>query len=406
MSTNSRPGDVLIPKVELQGDGGTITWPAESILRANMYENMMSLGFYLKFSVVDTNDALGNIDLRKGQWKGKFHFGPPGSEIRKLDDLILNSIKRVQDAGSNGSKTYELTLYNKHLYNNMTKLIQKPYEKTIGNIVKDVGKEIGIEKWKEFEDTKGVQKYLAQNFTADYLLHQLNRRAVSEQNKSSLYFTFQNKEGHNFVTLEKLFKQSPMRRMLHQNAYGSSLDLDVANPGQIINYVYPKANSFSNILLGARRQETRESAPGNHLNRKKDSNKKDTDYKSGGNRSLMRNLPGEYTQNMATAHTIPSDKSYLPDDHLTKAFPDKQSYLAFITDNCLNIQVHGDTQFTAGKMLDIKIPRNEGTTGQQEPDPQLNGNMIIIGINHEIRGNRTAPRYICHMDLLKGSHQK
>lgn len=406
MTTDSRPGDVLLPKVELQGSGGTITWDTPVIQRANIYENMMSLGFVVKYAVIDTNDALGNLNLRKGEWKGKFHFGPPGGEIRKLDDLILNSISKVENASSSGAKVYELTLFNKHLYKNLSKLIQKPYEKTIGNIVKDVGKEIGIEKWKEFEDTKGVQKYLAQNFTADYLLHQLNRRAVSERSKSSLYFTFQNKEGHNFVTLEKLFKQSPMRKILHQNAYGSNLNLDVVgDTAQCLSFIYPKSSSFSNVIMGARKQETRESAPGNHLNRKKDYNKKDTDYKSGGNKTLIKNTD-EYTKDIATAHTIPSDKSYLPDDYLTEAFPDKQSYLAFITDNCLNIQVHGDTNYTAGKMLDIRIPRNEGTTGQNSPDPQLNGNMIIVGINHEIRGNRTSPRYICHMDLLKGSHKK
>lgn len=409
MATDSRPGDVLIPKVELQGEGGNLRLLAENIQKANIYENMMSLGTFLKFTIMDTNDALGNLNLRKGVWKGKFHFNAPGSTIKKLDDLRLESIKKVQDMGSNGSKGYELTLYSAPLLTNLSKLIQKKYNKSIGNIVKDVGKEIGITKWEEFEDTKGVQEYWASNFNGDYILHQLNRRAVSNNSKSSLYFTFANykdgKEVYNFVTLEKLFKQESFRKMIHENAGGSNLRYDEENDGRIINYVYPKANSLSQLIMGSRKQESRESAPGNHRNEKKDSTKKDTDYTSGGNKTKIGDM-SEYNRNIGTAHTIPSDKSYLPDDYLTKAFPDKQSYLSFVTDNCLNIQVYGDSQYTAGKILDIKINRNEGTTGPQEPDPQLNGKMIIVGVNHEIRGNRTSPRYICHMDCLKGSHQK
>lgn len=399
-----RPGDVLIPKVSLQTDNGVINFPTEVITNATVFENMLSFGYYVKYTVNDMAGILENVNLRKGEVKGQFHFGAPGSEMRKLDDLRLQSVKNLQDMSSNGSKMYEVTLYSKELFVNLSKNIMGSYENSVGDIVKKIAKEIGIEQWKEFENTKGNQKFLAQNFKTDFLLHDLTLRAVSQENPGSLYFLFRNKEGYNFVTMEKLFKQQPLRKLLRQNAIGSSLNLDVIDPGQILNYTFPKSNSLSNMIIGARKQESRESSPGNHLNKSKTYTKKDTDYKTGGSNSFLGKVPSEYSKQIGHSHTIPSDPAYNPRNYLVENFHNKQSYASFVTDNCLNLQTHGDAVYTAGKMLDVKIPSNSGTTSGEKYDPQMNGNMLIVGVRHEIRGNRTSPRYICHMDLLKGSH--
>ena len=402
--SNVNPGDVELKKVSLITDKGYINFPLINILNASVYENMMSLGVYVKFSVSDMAGILENVNMRTGEVKGIFSFSVPGSEERKYEDLRLESIKKVQDIGYSGSKVYEVTLYSKHLFKNISKNIMGAYENSVGDIVKKIAKEIGIEKWKEFENTKGNQKFLAQNFKADYLLHDLTLRAVSQQNPSSLYFLFENKEGHNFTTLETLFKQQPLRKMVRENARGSNTKYNTMKEGQIINYVYPKSTSLSHMIMGARKQEIRESSPGNHLNNSKTYNKKDTDFTSGGKSSFLGSIQETYGKDIGHAQTIPSDPAYLPRNYLTQYAQNKQSYLSYITDNCLNIQTHGDTAYTPGKILDVNLPTNDGTTGPRKFDQQMNGKMVIVGVRHEIRGNRTSPRYICHLDLLKGSH--
>lgn len=402
--SNVRPGDVEIKKVSLQTEQGFINFPLANILYASVYETMLSLGVYVKFSVNDMAGILENVNLRTGEVKGVFNFSVPGSEERKYEDLRLESISKVQDMGSSGAKTYEVSLYSKHLFKNLSKNIMGAYENSVSEIIKKIAKEIGIEKWKEFETTKGNQKFLAQNFKADYLLHDLTLRAVSQQNPSSLYFLYENKEGHNFTTLESLFKQQPIRKMTRSNAIGSDMNLNRINPGQIISFVYPKSTSLSNMIMGARKQEVREVSPGNHLNNSKSYNNSDNNFTSGGNKSFLGSIQQTYGKDIGHTKTIPSDPAYMPRNYLNQYAQNKDSYLAFITDNCLNIQTHGDTIYTPGKLLDIQIPTNDGTTGPKKPDPQMNGKMVIVGVKHEIRGNRTSPRYICHLDLLKGSH--
>jgi hypothetical protein len=94
-------------------------------------------------------------------------------------------------------------------------------------------------------------------------------------------------------------------------------------------------------------------------------------------------------------------KSYVPD-----SVPYKQLQLASMQEQLLNMTVIGDTVLQAGKTINNNVPRIIADPNNSDNDVQISGRWLMSKVHHEIRMPTDRPRWITHLECLKGSYQE
>ena len=132
----------------------------------------------------------------------------------------------IRTSIGSGAQFYEFQFISDHAVVNATKRLSKSYVKTksnIGEMVEDLlVTELGISSEKvvkNIEGTVGSRPLLVQNSNPLAFVSRLTKEAISEENGSSEYVFFANKNGLHFRTLQSLFEREP-RGLFHNGDQG------------------------------------------------------------------------------------------------------------------------------------------------------------------------------------------
>jgi hypothetical protein len=403
MALNSyQPGDLIINDMSIAGKKIN-----NGFLSGSFYESIFMPCMVAELNFRDSDDAIfGGLNLSGGEPLDVTFQAPGGNKITYK--FLVNKPQNLEPSSSYKSRTMTLICTSEESFYaaggvDPNGYVQKSYKsKLISDNVKDVLRSyLKTSKKVNIEDTKGPQDIIAQNEKVWPFIDRIRRRAVSSKNQSSTYVFFENQNGFNFVTIESLFKGSPIKTFVQDNTTGS--DISKLTDDNIIGYELSHMfNAMDRIDRGT--MSSRFSTFNFQTNeyQKQVVQSPDMSDKSAGSRSWNSKT---FTQKFGK---YPGRNSYVPYDNrlpitnIPESTPNQLAYSGELMQNTIRLRVFGDTKLKAGDVIDAKIQRQMSTTGNPTQDTDISGTMLIASLRHMINPEGERPRYTCVLECLKG----
>lgn len=403
------PGDISVTKFTISSSRGTIDL-AQSFVSASIYESIFTPGIVADITINDTKDMLGSVKLF-GDEVVDITMATPGGVTTNYK-LGVHSLEGVTSITSSlKSKTYVLKTVSEEALYAKNNYVQKSFNTQISEIVKKLHTDyLHSKKTLEVEDTKGSQKIIFPQYSPYKAIDMVRRRAISNENKSSLYVYFETRSGDQqifkFVTIEKLFKGSSVKTFQHSDALNS--DLSNQSDNQILCLEIPNQfNSTDRIQTGGEMIVSRYNMQTQTYETKKYTPKL-KDYQSGGTGEMNSSeFTDKYRKPKGQAAPkqlyIGEDTSARPNTHIPTGAADQQAYMSALMQNSVKLRVPGDLNIKAGDVITANIPKKTATTENVSMDPILTGKFLVSRIHHDIGLAGEKPRYTCVIECIKGN---
>jgi len=408
MAEGYNPGDIIIDSFSVTSSRGKLNL-ASSFVSASIFESIFTPGIIGDIVVLDTDDQLGQLKMT-GDETVELSFKAPGGESAKYK-FALHALDDLKSSGSQKSKMYTLKVVSEEALHSKTNYIQKSFNSTISDMVKDIHKNfMKSEKEIEVEETKGKQKIIISHQNPYKATDVVRRRGISNENKSSSFVFFETRSGGNqkfkFTTIEKLFNGEVVKKFQQSDAVNSSMMNKTDN--NILAYEVPKQFSATDRIATGGKRRVSSFDVRTHTYKTKDIDTDATKYKTGGTGSYdSSEFKSKYfNPKIPPQAVIPVDTSQRPVTTIPEQTADQQAFLAALMQNAMKIKVYGDANLKAGDMVDAAIPNKVSTTSNKDTDPLLSGKFLVSRIHHQIGGAGERPRYTCVMELLKGNLEK
>jgi len=406
------PGDIAVTTFTISSDRGSLDLTS-SFSSASIYESIFTPGIVADITVLDTDDLLGKMKLF-GDESVTINFTTPGGTTANYK-LAVHKLEEVKTVTSSlKSKSYVIKLVSEESHYAKNNYVQKNFNTQISSMVKTIVKDyLHSSKKVDAEDTKGTQKILISHQNPYKAIDMVRRRAISSENKSSLFVFFETRSGSDqifkFSTIEKLFKGSAVKSFKQSDAV--STDISNKFDNQIIALEVPtQFNASDRIATGGEVKVSRFNFQTHqYISEKK--TPKLTDYTSGGSGDPNSStFTSKYRQAGAGANPnlllIGEDTSKRANTHIPTNTADQQAYIASLMQNSVKMRVPGDLNIKAGDVINADIPNKKSTTDNSANDPILSGKFLVSRIHHEIGPKGETPRYTCVIECLKGNTEQ
>jgi len=406
MVDNFIAGDISVSNFTVSSARGTLDL-TNSFAAASIFEGIFQPGILAYITVLDTDDAIGNLKI-VGDETVKITINMPDDTTTDFQFALFKLEDQEMATGTLNSKTYKLSCVSEEALHAQTNYVQKSYNGLISDAIKDLHTNyLMSNKPLNVEDTKGKQNIVIPHYSPYKAIDFLRRRSVSSQNKTSAYVYYEStdngKQAFTFSTIEKLFKQKPVKSLYQSDAVNSSIYNKPEN--NIIALEVPKSLSTVDLIkLGGKRRIS-EFEYRTHSYTTKDVDTDSTNYTTGGKGNYVSSdLKQKYLNSKNPPKSvIGSDTSQRGVTHIPDSTADLHSYISALLQNVLKMTVYGDFNLKAGAVVDINVPKKVGTTGPRENDEQLTGNFLITRIHHDIGLLGERPRYTCAVECIKGN---
>lgn len=221
-----KAGDIEIRDLILTNFVGKKLNLKKSLMQMDICEDLFSSSVSGTLRITDTNNMIEDFPI----------IGEETLEITYRTSADFKYVTRkfevygLTNKESLGDKSYVATLNfcSEEFLTNRSVLVSRSFANmTPSDIAKSVLKNIiRTKKPILVEDTIGVNTYVAPSIYPFEVIAAMTKRARSSVNvNGGAYMFFENNNGFNFVSLEKLFKQKPIEyRMGFRDSYASNLD--------------------------------------------------------------------------------------------------------------------------------------------------------------------------------------
>lgn len=404
MMNRVQEGDVVIDTLSINSRAGNLD-VSTILLYCDIYESIILPGSYAEFILRDDGNLATILPLT-GEETVTFEFTTPGKSSATFEFVAL----RIEDSATAvnmKSKVYKLICAPIEVHNSRYSTVSKAYNSNISDIVDDICKNyLKTNKSVDIEDTKGIQEvgnwwpYNKPYSAIDFM----RRRAVSADNKSSTYLFFENRDGLNFKTIEKLFAEMDIGDRSFTNDTTVQIDFSKSNFRNILAYNLPKQFDTSSKILNVRtgkfdiatlEYKTQDTKFEPNKFKAADGTMKPVNTSDFNKR---KEVPGEYRM-------IPVD-SYKPDSFITDMTPDQMSYVSQLISSSIRLHVYGDSSMTVAQGLEARITEVTKSTEPSREDQYVSGNYLIANLRHIIRPQGVKPRYTCAIEAIKGDFKE
>lgn len=395
-------GDIDLVTITLHSGQSAIDIKA-LIQSIEIFESVFEPFTTAKILIEDTTDLFGNMNLVGEELITMTATTPTITD--KSKQLIfawhLHSITdRLQ--GNGRSALYTLHCISIEATINNNRKISKGFSGKISEIattlLKDTDFGLGSKKNTFVEDTSNSTQYVSNYWTPVKNLYFLSARALSTTNQSPSYVFFENRDGFNFLSLERLYQNASIQKFIKDNS--ASTDPAIAY-NRIINFEVPIMFDYF--------ENGRDGMYASTLHTY------DITLKRFSQKEFITNLSNNITLNKSkaikqitaspTLHHINDIKSFraftnIDDNTNTEYIQQRKSILGFSKYHKLIVEVAGRSDYTVGYCVDVVIPKNTSINSTDNSrDVLLSGKYIIAEINHTING----ASYTCTMSLIKDS---
>ena len=403
MEDTYRSGDVNIQTLTIHSKAGDLN-AVQFVLSASIFESIFVPGIIAEIILRETKDLMNVLPIR-GEETMTMTWNTPSRKDRTVQ-LSIMSITDAQAQYQNRSVSYILRACSAEAFNNKTTFVQKSYNTTISSIVTDLLKnELKTTKTLDVMSTKGTQKLIFSNRNVYDAIKVLQRRAVSNADKSSLYMFFESKTGIHFTTFENMLANGEMAD-----------DIFTWDP---TNNVTTNDVGFRNMMAFERPKHfmtVEKIGEGALKTRVKRLDFRTLSYQKNDvafDPSVLKSADGSYKplnttdftskfgQN-AGKHVFITSDSFYPPTGMEDAAPNMFGGMSEYSQTAVKGYVYGDSQLSVGMKINTKIMQTSGDDTSKEEDPRLSGKYLITKLRHIIGPIDEPYRYTQAFEAVKG----
>lgn len=402
------PGDILVDDITINSPRSGSWQAARDFLSFDIFESIFAPAVMATIEVLDTKDYLGRLKIAGDESVSMAFRTPSGMSVKY--DFHLNSVKDVGIEGAMKSKTYKIECVSREALTGQGNQVQKAYNQPIDEIVSDIHKNFHNSKLPMFtEPTKGKRKFVVPNQPSLHVIENLRQEAVSSSNKGSNYMFWQTWRGFYFWSLEYMLQQGDVKVFKQENTIGSSLGKTVDD--NILSWqVKQNMDAVNRIHAGVVNQRVTTYDPHTHKYVSQDFKIDDTALNALGKGLItrMQSFVSLFPDANRTIHRVvnPSKEVDVGKSFVPASIPYKQLNLAQMQEQLMNMTVIGDPKLEPGRTVTANVPRVTSETGSTEAEPQMSGRWLISKTHHEVRRPQVRPRYVSHLECLKGAYEE
>lgn len=388
------------------------------VISIQIYEDLFSPFISGNIIVKESLDVLNALPITGQEWLD-LHVRTPTFED-KTDIKGRFFVYKISDRDYVGERNiiYKLHFISEYALKDAATIISKGYKGKISEMAKEILTDWVTEDNIGFiETTKNNNRYVSNFWTPSKNLNFLSNNAIS-MNDSPSYLSFQNREGFNFMSLDKMYKSDSVQTF-NYNFKGR----DVLGTGQAVRLVdndYKRINSiqlpdsFDNVykMTQGAFASTLHSYDVVTKEYKLDKFQYRDKFDAKTHLNDFPLTPKKMEEYFNPNSSVLTDfRQYgmfneYGDVSNYRIMQERVATLIQAEGISIRILVPGRTDYTVGQKVNVEIMKPEPTSGTDDKEDQrdntFSGNYIIGAINHVI--NRE--RHECSIELIKDSWLK
>lgn len=408
-------GDVSIDNVEVISNNGFGANIANQVVALEIYEDLFSPFISGVLAVKESLDLINLFPFVGEEYLNlRIHTPSMIGKDKTIDDQFyiykLNNRTKISDR----NVVYEIHFISREAMVDVNKSISRAYEGKISDIAKKIITDTtnGLESKKPtvIEETPNGVKFISNFWSPVKSLNYISQTAVNPNNSAG-YLFFENRNGFNFVSLEKIYNSQPVQNFIYDGFTrdfkpdGTSVR-SVEKEYQRINEVnIPQVFDYldrSKMGMFASKQIAHDITTKKYMAKNFDML---TEFP---NQKHLNTYPLVSAKNIrrSGALVINYTKYYnnfnnYADVTNSRTIQKRLSLLEQAQGSKIQIVVPGRTDYTVGSKVNVKlnkfIPIKSQDTDDDILDKMFSGNYIISSINHAI----DRDMHMCYMELIK-----
>lgn len=322
--------------------------------------------------------------------------------------FFVNSVKRGIPSNQSTGITFFLSCVSVDFIKSFNTWVSKGYNDTYDNVVKDILQNIMKTDLPvdNIDQTKGTHKIVIPKLNALNAVDFIRTRSVAINKESSPFLFFQNKRGYNFKSLASLL-ESPQQKIT-KYVYG---DMSTKHSG--VSDRFYSIISMSNDKRFDVLSKVKEGVLNNTIQqfdiitKKIDITRYEiTDhankftFKNTGSFNSTKFLD-EFGKGTGTSffYVVDSDR---PETFFSSSLGPKTAYAYLMHQNMVSIEVFGNSDLTAGDLIQLDVDHQVSTSDERVADKFLSGYFLIHNLRHNIVFDTAGPHHTTYCTLLKG----
>lgn len=411
-------GDVKIIGITI----GKISGPQKvvdlrsQILSMSIYEDINEPSMILELVMVDAINLVQDYPII-GEEIITVNFVTPGRDNPTKKGFLVYSVDSTGVSPSGRGSIYTIKAVTSFHFFSAGMLIEKSYNDTVDEIIKDIVKTVAKESNVPFsnlvvEKTKGLVPITIPRLNPFQAIDMLRQKAISAEVPSGgMFVFFENQYGMQFKSIETILKENKNDVVSKSFTYAPDTKSDKSREQyafrNIIRYQHlNKFNSVEKIISGSVINTvqafdvlSKELETTTFKLAEKASQFTGTDNKA--------SLPNSnqfietHTRSAAKKFFVPKDSSR-GTDFIESNMGAKQAYSTLINQNMVRALINGDNYITVGDVIELALPEVSGTTERKTKDRLNSGNYIVSRLRHIItmeEGNK--PKHQIAMDCSR-----
>jgi len=404
------PGDVEVLGVKLYNiDESAKIDIMGQLVSIDIFESILNSTIYCELKLFDGIDLLNTFPI-VAEEKIEISF-KTGQHDTKEYTFHIAQIKDIKDIYSEKGKSYTLRLFSEEHFINQTFKISKSYSSTSSDIVKDLFSNFKSKKRLYVETSKGIEEILTPKLHVFQNIDLVRSRAVSLENISSSYVFFENHNGYNFVTIEKMMEDGKTnigdKKFIYSQA--PNLDIDSSKYRNILGMTKTRStNSVEKLNFGKSYSvRTFDILTGETSQYSYDNEKDQHKYKfmEKTNPNNSSKFEEKYNNGYSQVYFIPKDSSK-SENFVEEKILYSIAFNQKILQDSNIINVWGDSSLLAGDVIECSLPTGLVSLKKADKKEKLyTGNYLIHTLRHNITLFSPNHKYYCSMALLKGNFE-
>ena len=411
-------GEINLEYLKIYSSEGVKADLSNVVVQINLFEDIFNSAFTGNIIIVDTLNLIEKLPIL-GQEYIELKCSTPQANPSKENVIekrfILHSIVARENVSS-GAQSYSLDIATVDSIRNLKTRVSKSYTDSIDSIVFDVLKnQLGTSQPLNISPTQGIRRIVSPNIHPYTLVNLLKREAVAAfgENLPPHFLFFENKNGLNFTSLEKLFFE-PTSAKLHSGDKDSDVSIEALRlhdediktaqgNKRILSHSFGNTNDLTtNIregMLGSNlitHDIYNKSYKSYNYDYFRDFNKHlrvEPDAKPIYNKQIISKYDlGTFANSSIKLHPtcgLVHDKQHYGDGDLKASTPqewilERQAKMCELNNGgIINISMNGNTLMTVGDIVHINIP----ITGEDHDGDEIestSGRYLVSKLRHSI----------------------
>lgn len=395
------PKDYQTNYIKLVSSDGKENDIVALVLELTLHQSIDAPVMFGSVVIVDAQDILANFFVSGNEY---LRISIDQSSLNNPIERSFRIYKITERSHSNNSAAkYILHFVSQEAIISSTQLLSKAYkDKSASDVVRDILVNIlGVSKINRVEPTTGLHNYVIASKRPLEALQWLAARSYNA-NPGYAYHSFESRDGFEFVSLQSLFKQKPLRKLIYDiknsnDEPNSSSDVG-KNRGSIENF---KILHDFDVL--------RSTAEGSYSSRLIDVNILSQQFKTSDytlmtsenqglllnkyktiNDDLLLKSPPAYEKLQVSTSTTSDQRANEVDKWLMTG----RMHRSLLDSYRIKVSIAGDISLRAGDIMEIDVPKFVAADESKELDEFRSGKYMIADISHVFRNNGTVDSII------------